>query len=99
MPLCPCPCLAEDVLTDAAGGADAVGADAAGGADATGGAQVSWPRGTLLGRPYFGVHDQGHVAVLLGAGKTGKLLQSYVMPGPGCPPGTPSPFLLTLAAP
>jgi len=46
-----------------------------------------YPRGTLLGRPYFGVHDQGHVAVLLGIGKTGRLLQSYVQPGPDCPPG------------
>lgn len=48
---------------------------------------ASYPPGTLLGRPYYGVHDQGHVAVLLGEGKTAKLLQSYVQPGPGCPPG------------
>jgi len=44
-----------------------------------------YSRGTLLGRPYSSVHDQGHVAVLLGEGKDGKLLQSYVQPGPDCP--------------
>jgi hypothetical protein len=44
-----------------------------------------YPRGTLLGRPYSGIHDQGHVAVLLGEGRNAQLLQSYVQPGPDCP--------------
>ena len=38
---------------------------------------TNYSRGTLLGRPYRSVHDQGHVAILLGSGRTGKLLQSY----------------------
>eukprot|EP00729_Bicosta_minor_P002524 gene2524-14781_t len=37
----------------------------------------NYTRGTLVGRPYLGIHDQGHVAVLLGTGKTSPLLQSY----------------------
>ena len=37
----------------------------------------NYSKGTLVGRPYSGVHDQGHVAVLLGSGKTSPLLQSY----------------------
>ena len=38
---------------------------------------ADYPRGTLLGRPYSSVHDQGHVAVLLGRGADAPLLQSY----------------------
>jgi hypothetical protein len=45
----------------------------------------SYPRGTLLGRRYKSVSDQGHVAVLLGEGPDAPLLQSYVQPGPDCP--------------
>merc|ERR1711865_1333147 len=45
----------------------------------------NYPRGTLLGRPYVSVSDQGHTAVMLGQGPNGKVLQSYVKPGPDCP--------------
>ena len=38
---------------------------------------ANYTRGTLLGRKYTGVHDQGHVAVLLGEGADAKILQSY----------------------
>jgi len=37
----------------------------------------NYSRGTLVGRRYAGVHDQGHVAVLLGDGADAPLLQSY----------------------
>ena len=33
-----------------------------------------YPEGTLIGRKYYNIEDQGHVAVVL---KNGKLLQSY----------------------
>ena len=39
--------------------------------------RAHYSRGTLLGRRYRGVHDQGHVAVLLGDGADAPLLQSY----------------------
>lgn len=37
----------------------------------------AYPRGTLLGRPYKSVADQGHVAVVLEPGLNGNILQSY----------------------
>ena len=43
----------------------------------------SYPRGTLLGMKYHSVARQGHVVVMLGQGKTAKLLQSTANSGPG----------------
>lgn len=43
--------------------------------------EKSYPRGTLLGRPYRNVQDQGHTAVLLGDGPTSLLLQASGTPG------------------
>jgi lysophospholipase L1-like esterase len=42
----------------------------------------SYPRGTLLGMKYHSVARQGHVVVMLGPGKTAKLLQSTANSGP-----------------
>ena len=54
----------------------------------------NYSRGTLLGRPYRSVSDQGHVAVLLGSGRGARLLQSYsdckVEPCPIVEPGVTS---------
>lgn len=51
----------------------------------------NYSKGTLVGRRYSGVHDQGHVAVLLGEGRASRLLQSYsdckVEPCPIVTPG------------
>jgi hypothetical protein len=43
---------------------------------------ASYERGTLLGIRYHSVSNQGHVAVLLGAGPGGLLLQSFANSGP-----------------
>ena len=52
--------------------------------------EEDYPRGTLLGRKYRGVHEQGHVAVLLGVGADAPLLQSYSdCPTEPCPIVTP----------
>ena len=62
---------------------------------------TNYSRGTLLGRPYRSVHDQGHLAILLGSGRTGKLLQSYsdcpVEPCPIVVPGVTSRLTLEQA--
>lgn len=62
---------------------------------------VSWPRGTLLGRRYASVSDQGHVAVVLEPGLNGRILQSYsickVEPCPIVTPGVVANFTLRQA--
>ena len=62
---------------------------------------ANYSRGTLLGRPYRSVHDQGHVTVLLGNGRTAQLLQSYsscaVEPCPIVTPGVTSKLTLEQA--
>ena len=43
---------------------------------------ADYERGTLLGKRYHSVSNQGHVAVLLGSGPDARLLQSYANSGP-----------------
>ena len=47
----------------------------------------NYTRGTLLGRPYRSVSDQGHVAILLGTGRSAALLQSFSYQYPSGRPG------------
>jgi hypothetical protein len=47
-------------------------------------ANVPWPEGTLIGRKYRDIGDQGHVAVVLA---NGKLLQSFAMSAGATTPG------------